>query len=82
MQPDNVNRMITTWETRFCPHILQLAKMSRLPKIQQMYKELYKEPLDLLDDDESDGTLPNSSPSFFWILLNFEMTWVLFEFNV
>ena len=58
MYPDNANRMITTWETRFCPHILQLAKMSRLPKIQQMYKELYKETL--MDDDESnDDTVPD-----------------------
>ena len=68
MHPDKAFKLITTWDTRFCPHIVHLAKMSRLkvPKIHQMYQELYKESLladdnDGSDDDTTPPKLPSSS---------------------
>ena len=38
---DATSKLISTWETRFVPGILHVAKMSKLPKIISLLNDLY-----------------------------------------
>nr|XP_054748407.1 uncharacterized protein LOC129253986 [Lytechinus pictus] len=50
--PEATAKLISKWETRFVESILHICKMSRLPKIQALMKDLYHPPSELGDQYE------------------------------
>ena len=58
---DTTSKMISTWETRFVPGILNVAKISKLPKIISILNELHDTIPSTEDADPEDGDYEPSS---------------------